>query len=415
MNMTLRLAWRNLWRHKRRTWITVGAMIFSNLLLIFMISLQFGSYEMMIDNTLKAYTGHLQIQAKGYNDDPKIRNSFDGVVSLAREVRQQTGTNRVAARGIAFAMTSSEQRSYGLQIVGVEPAFEPNVSSLPGLIVEGGYFSDLNAEEIVVGRVLARNLRVSVGDELTLLGSGRDGSFAAGVVTVKGIFDSGMAELDRSMAQVPLGYFQSLFSMQGKEQGQGQGHAIVVDAEEIGLVPELQRRLQKIIAGRSDLVVLDWTRLQPGLKQAIQADMTSAWFMYAVLIVLVAFSVLNTQLMSVLERTREFGVMMALGFKPRRLGGLVVMETVLISALGLVIGVLLGYALTWYLSLVGFSYPGMDQMAARFNLPDRMYPSISPLSLFLGPGIVFIFSVLASAYPATRLFFLQPVSAMRAA
>jgi len=155
--------------------------------------------------------------------------------------------------------------------------------------------------------------------------------------------------------------------------------------------------------------------LQPGLKQAIQADMTSAWFMYAVLIVLVAFSVLNTQLMSVLERTREFGVMMALGFKPRRLGGLVVMETVLISALGLVIGVMLGYALTYYLSLVGFSYPGMDQMAARFNLPDRMYPSISPLSLFLGPGIVFIFSVLASAYPAARLFFLQPVSAMRAA
>ena len=409
MNMTLRLAWRNLWRHKRRTWITVGAMIFSNLLLVFMISLQFGSYEMMIDNTLKAYTGHLQIQAKGYNDDPKIRNSFDGIVSLANQVRQQAGTNRVAARGIAFAMTSSEQRSYGLQIVGVEPTFEPNVSSLPGLITRGAYFSGMNAEEIVIGSVLARNLRVSVGDELTLLGSGRDGSFAAGVVTVKGIFDSGMTELDRSMAQVPLGYFQSLFSMPG------QGHAIVVDAEEIGLVPELQSRLQTIIASRSELVVLDWTLLQPGLKQAIQADMTSAWFMYAVLIVLVAFSVLNTQLMSVLERTREFGVMMALGFKPRRLGGLVVMETVLISALGLVIGVMLGYALTYYLSLVGFSYPGMDQMAARFNLPDRMYPSISPLSLFLGPGIVFIFSVLASAYPAARLFFLQPVSAMRAA
>jgi len=409
MNMTLRLAWRNLWRHKRRTWITVGAMIFSNLLLVFMISLQFGSYEMMIDNTLKAYTGHLQIQAKGYNDDPKIRNSFDGIVSLANQVRQQAGTNRVAARGIAFAMTSSEQRSYGLQIVGVEPTFEPNVSSLPGLITRGAYFSGMNAEEIVIGSVLARNLRVSVGDELTLLGSGRDGSFAAGVVTVKGVFDSGMAELDRSMAQVPLGYFQSLFSMPG------QGHAIVVDAEEIGLVPELQSRLLAMIAGRSELVVLDWTYLQPGLKQAIQADMTSAWFMYAVLIVLVAFSVLNTQLMSVLERTREFGVMMALGFKPRRLGGLVVMETVLISALGLVIGVMLGYALTYYLSLVGFSYPGMDQMAARFNLPDRMYPSISPLSLFLGPGIVFIFSVLASAYPAARLFFLQPVSAMRAA
>lgn len=413
--MTLRLAWRNLWRHKRRTWITAGAMIFSNLLLIFMISLQFGSYQMMIDNTLKAYTGHLQIQAKGYNDDPKIRNSFSGIISLADKIRQQMGTNRVAARGVAFAMVSSEQRSYGLQIVGVEPAFEPNVSSLPGLMVQGAYFSDLNAQEIVVGSVLARNLRLSVGDELTLLGSGRDGSFAAGVVVVKGVFESGMAAFDRSMAQVPLGYFQSLFSMQGEGQGQGQGHAIVIDAEDLDGVPELQDKLSKLIADRSELVVLDWTRLQPGLKQAIQADMTSAWFMYAVLIVLVAFSVLNTQLMSVLERTREFGVMLALGFKPRRLGAMVITETVLISALGLLIGVMLGYVLIWYLSGVGFSYPGMDQMAARFNLPDRMYPSLSPLSLFLGPGIVFIFSVLASVYPAARLFFLQPVSAMRAA
>lgn len=408
MSMTLRVAWRNLWRHKRRSWITISAMVFSNLLLVFMISLQFGSYQMMIDNTLKAYTGHMQIQAQGYNDDPKMRNSISNIISIADEVREQAGTARVAARGIAFAMTSSEQRSYGLQIVGVEPLFEPNVSSLPGLIVEGDYFSDFNAEEIVVGSVLARNLRVTVGDELTLLGSGHDGSFAAGVVTVKGVFDSGMAELDRSMAQVPLGYFQSLFTMQA------QGHSIVVDAEDISLISELQDKVSKLIAGRSELTVLDWTRLQPGLKQAIQADMTSAWFMYAVLIVLVAFSVLNTQLMSVLERTREFGVMMALGFKPVRLGGMVITETVLMSSLGLMIGAMLGYALTYYLSLVGFSYPGMDQMAARFNLPDRMYPSISPLSVLLGPGIVFIFSVLASVYPATRLFFLQPVSAMRA-
>lgn len=408
MKLTLRMAWRNLWRHKRRTWITVSAMVFSNLLLVFMISLQFGSYQMMIDNTLKAYTGHLQVQREAYNDEPKIRLSFEGVISLADEVRNQLATSRVAARGIAFAMASSEQRSYGLQIIGVEPAYEPNVSSLPGLIDEGQYFSGINADEIIVGSVLARNLRVTIGDELTLLGSGRDGSFAAGVVKVQGIFNSGVADLDRSMAQLPLGYFQSLFSMQG------QGHSIVMDAGDLSQIPGIQRQLVQLLAGSDELVVLDWMQLEPGLKQAIQADMISAWFMYAVLIVLVAFSVLNTQLMSVLERTREFGVMMALGFKPVRLGGLVVTETVLMSALGLMVGVILGYVLTYYMSIVGFSYPGMDTMAARFNLPDRMYPSLTPLSILLGPGIVFIFSVLASAYPAARLFFLHPVSAMRA-
>ena len=408
MNITLRMAWRNLWRHKRRTWLTVGAMIFSNLLLVFLISLQFGSYRMMIDNTLKSYTGHLQIQQLNYNDEPKIRNSFAAIIELAQDIRKRLGSDKVAARGVAFAMTSSEQRSYGLQIIGVEPDYEPNVSTLPGLIRKGEYFSDINAAEIIIGSVLARNLHVDIGDELTLLGSGRDGSFAAGVVIVTGIFESGINDIDRSMAQLPLAYFQSLFSMQG------QGHNIVINAADLPLVAALQRQISGFIKDRDELVIQHWNDLQPGLQQAIKADMASAWFMYAVLIILVAFSVLNTQLMSVLERTREFGTMMALGVKPVRLGSLVISETFIMSSLGLIIGAGLGTALAYYLSIVGFSFPGMAEMAGKFNLPDRMYPSLSALSILLGPGIIFCCSLLASLYPALRLFFLDPVNAMRA-
>ncbi len=408
MSITLRMAWRNLWRHKRRTWLTVGAMIFSNLILVFAISLQFGSYQMMIDNTLKAYTGHLQIQRQGYNDEPKMRSSIENIIPLADKVRKHLNSNNVAARGVAFAMTSSEQRSYGLQLIGVEPDFEANVSSLPGLIKQGKYFSDINAAEIIIGTVLARNLRVNIGDELTLLGSGHDGSFAAGIVIVSGIFESGAGDVDRSMAQLPIGYFQDLFGMDGR------GHNIVINAVDLNSVSALQAEVTNMLPDNQELVVLEWDELQPGLKQAIQADLASAWFMYGVLIILVAFSVLNTQLMSVLERTREFGVMMALGVKPTRLGALVMTETALMSALGLSIGAAIGFMLTYYLSIVGFSYPGMAEMAAQFNLPDRMYPSLSVLSILLGPGIIFICSLLASIYPALRLFFLQPVSAMRA-
>jgi len=408
MNITLRMAWRNLWRHKRRTWLTVGAMIFSNLLLVFMISLQFGSYRMMIDNTLKPYTGHLQIQHKAYNDDPKIRNSFAGIVPLAASLRRQLNTRKIAARGVAFAMTSSKTRSWGLQLIGVEPEFEPLVSNLPGLLKQGCYFSASDAAEIIIGTVLARNLGVTIGDELTLLGGGRDGSFAAGIVKVTGIFESGNNTIDRNMAQLPLAYFQSLFTMQTH------GHNIAIVAQDLTRVSALQQRVNKLIANRPELVVLDWNHLQPGLKQAIQADLTSAWFMYGVLIILVAFSVLNTQLMSVLERTREFGIMLALGIKPARLGSLILTETFIMSFLGLALGTALGAAIAFYLSVAGFSYPGMEEMAGKFNIPERIYPSLSLLSIFIGPGIVFICSLLAAIYPAGRLFFLHPVSAMRA-
>ncbi|MFV2032661.1 MAG: ABC transporter permease, partial [Gammaproteobacteria bacterium] len=235
-----------------------------------------------------------------------------------------------------------------------------------------------------------------------------DDSFAAGVVKVVGIFETGSPDIDRNMAQVNLAYFQDAFAMQNK------GHSIAIRAPRIDEVDALQQRIQALLADRDGLVVLNWDRLQPGLKQAIQADMTSAWFMYMVLIVLVAFSVLNTQLMSVLERTREFGVMMALGLKPGNLSRLVMMETAMMASIGLALGVLLGFTITWYLSIAGFSYPGMEEIAAKFNLPDRIYPSVSFLSLTLGPGIVAIGSLTAAIYPALRLYILLPIEAMRA-
>ena len=295
-----------------------------------------------------------------------------------------------------------------MQILGIEPDYESRVSTIPGLVNDGRYLQADSYDEIVIGAVLARNLKVRVGDELTFIGSGLDNSFAAGVANVVGIFESGIAELDRGMAQISLAYFNDSFAMRGE------GHSIAIRADQIDDVEALQVKIENFLSNRSNLAVRHWEELQPGLKQAIQADMTSAWFMYIVLIVLVAFSVLNTQLMSVLERTREFGTMMALGLRPAHLSRLVMIETLLMSTLGLSIGILIGFAITAYLSKNGFYYPGMEEMAARFNLPDRMYPSVTPLSLMLGPIILLIGSILAAIYPAARLSRLLPVEAMRA-
>ena len=409
MNIVLRLAWRNLWRQTRRTWLTIGAMVFSNALLVFMISIQFGMYDLMIDNTLKAFTGHMQVQAPGYKDDHKIRQVVPDIERLADTLRQALELETVSARGAAFALASSEDRSYGLQIFGVDPVHEQLVSSIPGLVNQGDFLRDNDAAEIIIGKVLAKNLRVGLGDELTLLGSGRDGSFAAGVVNVTGIFDSGVPDMDRSIAEVPLGYFQDTFFMEGA------GHEIVITTPNLAGIAPILFEAENLLPADSDLVVHDWVVLQPGLKQAIQADISSAFFMYGVLVVLVAFSVLNTQLMSVLERTHEFGIVMSLGLTPGRLGRLVILETLMMGAIGMVLGALLGGLITLWFGWQGFSYPGMDQMAANFNLPDRFYPQATLLTLTIGPAVVFLGSVLSALYPALRLYWLHPVEAMRAA
>jgi ABC-type lipoprotein release transport system permease subunit len=384
-------------------------MVFSNVLLVFMISLQFGMYRLMIDNSLQAFTGHMQVQARGYIDDKKMRQTVPDIVALAEELRSKLNSDAVAARGTAFALASSEDRSYGIAVFGVEPQFESRVSNIPGLVSEGRYLEGNDAAEIVIGAVLARNLKVEVGDEVTLLGSGKDGSFAAVVADIVGIFDSGVAELDRTIAEMPLGLFQDVFYMRGS------GHQVVVNAPRLGQVAELKQKVAGLLPEDQDLVVQDWDALLPGLKQAIQADISSAVFMYGVLVILVAFSVLNTQLMSVLERTHEFGIVLALGLKPGRLGRLVMLETALMGLIGLALGALIGGAVTAWLGVHGFTMPGMDEMGAKFNLPSRLHPNVTIASLLSGPLVVFLFSLLASVYPALRLRRLQPVEAMRSA
>ncbi len=407
MNIVLRLAWRNLWRHSRRTWLTIGAMVFSNMLLVFMISLQFGMYGLMIDNSLKVFTGHMQVQAPGYNDDQKMRQVVPDVRDLATALRDAIGSDEIAARGWAFGLASSAERSYGIGIYGVEPDYEPFVSNIPGLITEGRFFDDTNAQEIVIGAILARNLRATVGDEITLLGSGVDGSFAAAVLTIVGVFDSGVPDLDRNIAEMPLGAFQDVFYMNGA------GHQVVLFTDSLRNVETARQRVEELLPNGSDLVVHDWDALQPGLKQAIQADISSAFFMYAILVILVAFSVLNTQLMSVLERTREFGIVMALGLRAGRLGRLVMLETALMGFIGLILGAIAGALLTSWFTANGLSIPGMEEMAAQFNLPARVFPQVNLLSAFLGPLVVFVFTLLAAAYPALRLHKVRIVDAMR--
>ena len=258
--------------------------------------------------------------------------------------------------------------------------------------------------EIVIGEVLARNLRVAVGDELTVLGSGVDGSFAAAVVEVVGIFESGVPDIDRNIAEMPLGAFQEVFYMNGA------GHQVVLFAERWLRHRYCRSRLRRMLPTGEDLVVHDWDALQPGLKQAIKADMSSAFFMYGILVILVAFSVLNTQLMSVLERTREFGIVMALGLRPGQTGSPGDARNRDDGICWIRARCIAGAIVTSWFTTNGLAIPGMDEMAAQFNLPSKMYPRVNLLTMFVGPAVVFVFTLLAAVYPALRLHKLHVVA-----
>ncbi|MCW8909647.1 MAG: FtsX-like permease family protein, partial [Gammaproteobacteria bacterium] len=263
-----------------------------------------------------------------------------------------------------------------------------------------------SADEIIIGRSLARNMQIKLGDEVTILGSGRDGSVAATIVPVVGIYESGSRDLDRNLIQMPLISFQQVFEMNGH------GHSIVIYDEDVKQLDALRLQFQDLTADYKDLVTLSWDEIQPGVRQMIELDYASGWLMYIVLVAIITFSILNTFLMSVLERTREFGIMLALGYTPFNIGRLVMLEAFILTLVGLAVGTLIGVAINYYFYVYGLTFSGMEEIAKMYNMPATITPQISFESVFLGPAMILLFTLLAALYPATRIRKLQPVEAM---
>jgi ABC-type lipoprotein release transport system permease subunit len=405
------MAWRNIWRNPRRTILTVSAITFASVLLVFMLSFQFGSYETMINTSVKISTGHLQVQAQKYREKKSIRFVIPEPQAVARIVAQIPEVAAYTFRGQAFSLLSSKNRTYGVMVSGIDPPKEAHVSRLKQLVREGNFLAADDVNQAVVGRLLAKNLRVAVGDELTLLGQGRDGSIAATVVHVKGIFSSGIDDFDRSAMQIPLATFQDVFSMDGAV------HEVVVIGKSLSEISAIKAQLKTALSDLNSskpLKALDWQELMPGLRQAIEMDLVSGLIFYGLLIVVVAFSILNTFLMAIFERTKEFGVMMAIGTTPRRLTKVLLIESMAMTMIGIMAGILIGIGITYYFQVHGIDFSGGSELLSQFGITGRMYPKLSLLSVSIGPFMVLLFTFMAALYPALKIRRLRPVEAMMA-
>jgi len=411
MSIDIRMAWRNIWRNPRRTILTISAIVFASTLLIFMLSFQLGSYGTMINASVRIHTGHLQVQAKGYHDKKSMRLVVPDPSAVGKLMDGVPEVKAYTFRADAFSLASSKERTYGALVIGVDPVRESQVSTLKQLIRQGNYLAEHDTNQALVGELLAKNLRVEVGDEVTILGQGRDGSIAATVVRVKGIYKSGMEDFDRSSIHVPLKLFQDVYAMRGTV------HEVVAVGTALKQVSEMKKAIQaglRKLDQQNTLVALDWDELMPGLLQAIELDLVSGIIFWFILIVVVAFSILNTFLMAIFERTREFGVLMAIGTSPGRLTRLLLIESAAMTIIGILIGTLFGCLLTWYFQVHGIDLGGASELMSQYGISGRMYPRLSLITALSGPGAVLIITLLTALYPAFRVRRLRPAEAMRA-
>ncbi len=409
MSIDFKMAWRNIWRNPRRSLITMSAIVFACVLLVFMLSFQLGGYGTMINTSVRIHSGHLQIQVKGYNGKHNMRMVIHNPYAVGKICDKLGSIVAYTYRAEAFSMVSSKSTTYGAMVIGIDPLRESRVSTLEKSIRSGAYLSENDRNQAIIGSMLAKNLRISIGDDLTVLGQGMDGSVAATVLRVKGIYTTGMDEFDRSTIHIPLKTFQSVYSMGNSV------HKVVIIAKSIGAVKGIKHKLETVFNDRklNGLVVLTWNELLPGLRQGIEMDLISGIIFYFLLIVVVALSILNTFLMATLERIREFGILMAMGATPARLVKLVFTESFIMTITGMVCGMFVGIGLTLFFQIHGINLGGSSAMLRHYGISGRMYPELSFISVFSGPCVLFVLTMITALYPALKIKSLTPVQAMK--
>jgi len=409
--MEMLMAWRNIQRNPRRTILTIMAIAFACVLLIFMLSLQIGTYEIMIDTSVKTRTGHIQVLKQGYNTDHKIRQAIKVPADIARTLYQTPHITTISFRSNAFALLSSSLRTSGGFITGINPEEEVKISSVAQTIRKGRYLTPSDTNAAVVGSLLAKNLKIDIGDELVVLGSAMDGSIAATVLQVTGIFSSGMDQYDRTAIQIPLHHFQETFVM-GRAV-----HEIIITCDSLWHVGRVKSAISENLSQpgtQPGLVCMSWDELTPGLIQSIQMDLGGGLIFYAILLVMVAFSIMNTFVMAVFERTKEFGTLMAIGAGPWRLSRVLILESGFLTLCGIVLGILAGCILTLWVGHTGIPMGEAEGMMRQYGIPGLLRPKLTLATAFAGPAAVFLITIVTALYPAVKVHGIKPVEAMRA-
>jgi ABC-type lipoprotein release transport system permease subunit len=402
--MLFRLAWRNIWRNKRRTLITILAMSLGVMGIVSLHSYQRGAYDEMIAGLTTGLVGHVQVVAHGYHDAPDIAMVVTSAGTLEERIRGVFPDASVEQRVLGASLAGSGEASAAVAVMGVDPAS----------LQDGGLFTiesgrPLHADgvrEIVVARGLAKELGVAPGDELVLFGQAADGSLANDRFTIVGIGDAGSSEANATTVFLSLAEAQSFFSL-----GDG-AHQIIVRLGNPNADAFLAASQLRALIDPESVEVLTWGEVVPELKKAMEQKMSQQHFVDFIIFLIVGLGVLNTMTMSTFERTREFGIMAALGTRRGRILNLVVAETILQGVIAFLVGLAAAYGLLVAIGPIDLTkIVDSDVLGAR--MPERLVMRIHAASVFSAGVTTFLTMLAGGLLPAFRASRLKPAEAAR--
>lgn len=405
MKTYIKLAWRNLWRNKKRTLISAASVFFAVILSLIMRSMQTGSYDYIIDSSVKLYTGHIQVHGKDFWEKRSLEESMYYDPTVIKELKKNQKIVHIIPRLETYSLISFGKISRVVQVTGIDPEVENEVTSLGSKVIAGKFLDD-NSNGILIGEGLARLLNVQVGDSVVLYGQGLYGITAAALVPVEGIVKFAIPEQNKSFTYMSLSFAQQHLSAYDRIT------TLSFLLRKTNDIDEVKSYLKKYFDDSHE--IMDWAELSPELVQYIQVDNASGIIMLGILYVVIAFGIFGTIVMMTAERIREFGILISIGMNKWKLALVTTLETIFISFIGVAAGAITSIPILIYLAenpipLSGQTAEAMLEWGFDPILPFAFYPGM----YFAQIWTVLAIAAVSALYPINFIRKLKPVEALR--
>jgi ABC-type lipoprotein release transport system permease subunit len=411
----LRLAWRNLWYNPGRTLIAMAAIGLGYAMLLFVACLMAGLRQQMIKSGTDLLLSDIEVHAPGYYPERPIQKTLGGrngtdVGALVAAIAADPGVQAASPRVYAYGLVSATHQSVGAQLLGVVPEQEQKITVLQTRMVKGRYLSGQMPKGVVLGDKLATTIGAEVGSEIVVLTPAADGSMGNDLYTVAGMFHTGLDAMDQGLVLMPLASLQELLRLPP-----GRIHEVGIKLHDITAATAATAALEVQLSKTIPVRVMAWSELAPELADYVQFNRRVTFILFFIFFLLAAMGIVNTMLMAIIERTRELGMLMAVGMRPIQVVGLIVAEAASLAAASLVLGAALGAPLLWYLQVHGLS------LGSKGNAVSLAGIMVGPLwygrqdfTVYTQAAVGLAVTALASAlYPALRAARFRPAEALR--
>ncbi len=404
MPMLLKLAWRNLWRSRKRTLITVSSVFFAVLLAVMAESVNRGSHEAMIRNSVSYFTGYLQLQDSAYFEEPSLDYCFAWDEAEAARMKLP-GVEVLIPRLQGFVLAASGERTRAALVLGIEPEKEQLLNGLKDQLIAGSFESG----GLVLGDRLAERLQLGIGDSLVLLGQGYQGQQAAGIYPISGLVKPTSPDLRKQIAYLPLADAQQLFGANDMVS------SVLVIPHQPNKTDQLQQQMADLLPQDGFVVVRNWQELLPELLAAIEFDNASNRIILFILYLVIGFGIFGTVLTMTLERRKEFGVLISVGMRRGRLGLLTLLESVLMGCIGILAGMVASVPLVaWFYHHPIPMSEELQQISEEFGVEPMIFFSADPTIFSSQALIVLGMCLLVALYPGYYISKLNVLKASRA-